>query len=102
MVVGFEEKNCSGLLIILNPPLIPNRCKYKLTNLMAVSNGHCCCVIQIHLFQAWATTGRLSKDDWVEWLRRLGVELLKESPNPALRSCWALAQAYNSLSRYFD
>ncbi|XP_065891468.1 serine/threonine-protein kinase mTOR-like isoform X2 [Dysidea avara] len=51
------------------------------------------------LQRAWATTGRLSKDDWVEWLRRLGVELLKESPNPALRSCWALAQAYNSLSR---
>ena len=35
----------------------------------------------------------------VEWLRRLGVELLKESPNPALRSCWALAQAYNTLAR---
>ena len=35
----------------------------------------------------------------MEWLRRLGVELLKESPSPALRSCWALAQAYNPLSR---
>ncbi len=35
----------------------------------------------------------------MEWLRRLGVELLKESPSPSLRSCWALAQAYNSLAR---
>jgi FKBP12-rapamycin complex-associated protein len=32
-------------------------------------------------------------------LRRLGVELLKESPSPSLRSCWALAQAYNPLAR---
>ena len=35
----------------------------------------------------------------MEWLRRLGVELLKESPSPSLRSCWALAQAYNHLAR---
>ena len=35
----------------------------------------------------------------MEWLRRLGVELLKESPSPSLRSCWALAQAYNTLAR---
>jgi FKBP12-rapamycin complex-associated protein len=51
------------------------------------------------LQRAWQATGRVSKDDWVEWLRRLGVELLKESPHPALRSCWALAQSYNPLSR---
>lgn len=51
--------------------------------------------------QAWSTAGRISKDDWIEWMRRLGVELLKESPSPSLRSCWALAQAYNQLARYF-
>lgn len=51
------------------------------------------------LTRAWTNTGRVSKDDWSEWLRRLGVELLKESPSPALRSCWALAQAYNTLAR---
>ena len=27
------------------------------------------------------------------------MELLKESPSPSLRSCWALAQAYNTLAR---
>ncbi len=51
------------------------------------------------IFQAWIATRRVSKDDWMEWLRRLGIELLKESPSPALRSCWALAQTYNPLAR---
>jgi FKBP12-rapamycin complex-associated protein len=51
------------------------------------------------LTRAWSSVGRVSKEDWVEWLRRLGVELLKESPSPSLRSCWALAQAYNTLAR---
>ena len=35
----------------------------------------------------------------MEWVRRLSVELLKESPSPALRSCWALANIYNPLAR---
>ncbi|XP_038044243.1 serine/threonine-protein kinase mTOR-like [Patiria miniata] len=52
-----------------------------------------------NLTKAWAVTRRVSRDDWVEWLRRLSVELLKESPSHALRSCWALAQAYNTLAR---
>uniref|UniRef100_A0A6I8SE13 Serine/threonine-protein kinase TOR n=1 Tax=Xenopus tropicalis TaxID=8364 RepID=A0A6I8SE13_XENTR len=45
------------------------------------------------------TARRVSKDDWLEWLRRLSVELLKDSSSPALRSCWSLAQAYNPLAR---
>ncbi|XP_077998557.1 serine/threonine-protein kinase mTOR-like [Glandiceps talaboti] len=52
-----------------------------------------------NLQRAWGAARRVSKDDWMEWLRRLSVELLKESPSPALRSCWALAQAYNPLAR---
>ena len=63
-------------------------CKYKVGML-----------IMHNPLKAWTNTGRVSKDDWSEWLRRLGVELLKESPSPALRSCWALAQAYNTLAR---
>ena len=43
------------------------------------------------------STGRISKNDCVEWLCQLGVELLKEFPSPTLRSCWALAQVYKSL-----
>ncbi|GAV00928.1 TOR [Ramazzottius varieornatus] len=46
------------------------------------------------LKKAWSTARCASKDDWLEWLRRLSLEFLKESPSPALRSCWALAQSY--------
>ncbi|XP_041480411.1 serine/threonine-protein kinase mTOR-like [Lytechinus variegatus] len=52
-----------------------------------------------NLQKAWAVTRRVSRDDWMEWLRRLSIELLKESPSHALRSCWALAQTYNPLAR---
>lgn len=51
-------------------------------------------------FQAWGAARRVSKDDWLEWLRRLSLELLKDSSSPSLRSCWALAQAYNPMARY--
>ncbi|KFO31595.1 Serine/threonine-protein kinase mTOR [Fukomys damarensis] len=49
--------------------------------------------------QAWGAARRVSKDDWLEWLRRLSLELLKDSSSPSLRSCWALAQAYNPMAR---
>ncbi|XP_053376740.1 serine/threonine-protein kinase mTOR-like [Mercenaria mercenaria] len=53
----------------------------------------------INLQMALGAGRRVSKEDWMEWLRRLSIELLKESPSPALRSCWALAQSYNPLAR---
>lgn len=49
--------------------------------------------------QAWGAARKVSKDDWLEWLRRLSVVLLKESSSPALRSCWSLAQTYIPLAR---
>ncbi|KOX79033.1 Serine/threonine-protein kinase mTOR [Melipona quadrifasciata] len=52
-----------------------------------------------NLQKAWTATRRVSKDDWLEWLRSLSIGLLKESPSPALRSCWALAQTYSQLPR---
>lgn len=52
-----------------------------------------------NLQRAWAATRQVSKEDWLEWLRRLSIELLKESPSPALRSCYTLAQTYNQLPR---
>uniref|UniRef100_A0ACB8EEN2 Uncharacterized protein n=1 Tax=Sphaerodactylus townsendi TaxID=933632 RepID=A0ACB8EEN2_9SAUR len=51
------------------------------------------------VLQAWGAARRVSKDDWLEWLRRLSLELLKDSSSPSLRSCWALAQAYNPMAR---
>lgn len=52
-----------------------------------------------NLQNVWTATRRVSKDDWLEWLRRLSIELLKESPSPALRSCLALAQTYSQLPK---
>lgn len=51
------------------------------------------------LQQAWTITRRVSKDDWLEWLRRLSMELLKQSPIAALRSCISLAQTYSQLPK---
>ncbi|GAM22047.1 hypothetical protein SAMD00019534_052220 [Acytostelium subglobosum LB1] len=52
-----------------------------------------------HLKTAWETSQRSTKEDWVEWIRRFSVELLRESPSPALRSCLSLAQDYHPLVR---
>ncbi|KMT00973.1 hypothetical protein BVRB_9g222360 isoform B [Beta vulgaris subsp. vulgaris] len=35
---------------------------------------------------------RSTKDDWAEWMRHFSIELLKESPSPALRTCARLTQ----------
>lgn len=56
------------------------------------------CIRLMVCIQAWETSQRSTRDDWMEWFRRLAVELLKESPSPALRSCSALAQKYHPLA----
>jgi len=54
---------------------------------------------QQSLRQAWEASHRSTKDDWVEWMRRFALELLRESASVALRACWALAQVYYPLAR---
>lgn len=49
--------------------------------------------------RSWSTNRCISLDDWIEWMRRLEIDFLKESPSPALRSCWALAQTYDQLPK---
>ncbi|CAH1757738.1 9252_t:CDS:10 [Entrophospora sp. SA101] len=56
-------------------------------------------VNQQHLKNAWECSQRSTKDDWNEWIRRLSVELLKESPSHALRACASLAGVYHPLAR---
>ncbi|XP_027228160.1 serine/threonine-protein kinase mTOR isoform X1 [Penaeus vannamei] len=51
------------------------------------------------LQKAWLFTRLVSKDDWLEWLRRFSIELMKASPSPALRSCYSVATTYVQLSR---
>jgi len=47
----------------------------------------------------WETTQHSTRADWHEWMRRLSVEMLRESPSPALRACAALAHLYQPLAR---
>lgn len=52
-----------------------------------------------NLQRAWTSSRRVSKEDWLEWLRGLSIEFLKESPSPSLRACKNLAQTYAQLPR---
>ncbi|KAH7327672.1 atypical/PIKK/FRAP protein kinase [Rhizoctonia solani] len=56
-------------------------------------------VNQQHLKQAWDTSHVRSREDWLEWIRRLAVEFMKESPSHALRACMSLADVHIPLAR---
>ncbi|CAM9623049.1 unnamed protein product [Chrysoparadoxa australica] len=56
-------------------------------------------VNQQNLQRAWDVSQRSTRQDWEEWFRRASVEMLRESPSHALRSCAALSQAYQPLAR---
>ena len=56
-------------------------------------------VNQQHLKQAWAASSKSTKEDWIEWMRRFSVELLRESPQQALRACTPLASIYSPIAR---
>lgn len=56
-------------------------------------------VNQQHLKNAWEASQKSTREDWQEWIRRLSVELLKESPSHALRACASLAGVYQPLAR---
>ncbi|XP_057450319.1 serine/threonine-protein kinase TOR isoform X2 [Lotus japonicus] len=42
---------------------------------------------------------RSTKEDWAEWMRHFSIQLLKESPSPALRTCARLAQLQPFIGR---
>ncbi|KAM7270830.1 hypothetical protein ACFE04_030044 [Oxalis oulophora] len=42
---------------------------------------------------------RSSREDWAEWMRHFSIELLKESPYPALRTCARIAQLQPFIGR---
>ncbi|CUS21363.1 LAQU0S03e00848g1_1 [Lachancea quebecensis] len=56
-------------------------------------------VNQLVLKNAWDCSQQRTKEDWQEWIRRLAVQLLKESPSHALRACSGLAGIYYPLAR---
>eukprot|EP00878_Enallax_costatus_P008272 GHUV01008648.1.p1 GENE.GHUV01008648.1~~GHUV01008648.1.p1 ORF type:complete len:2405 (+),score=620.50 GHUV01008648.1:939-7217(+) len=51
------------------------------------------------LRKAWESSARVTKDDWSEWMRHFSVELLAQSPSPALRACHSLAQVHPTMAR---
>jgi FKBP12-rapamycin complex-associated protein len=54
---------------------------------------------QLNLARAWDVSQRSTASDWNEWLRRLNIDLIRESPSPALRAASAISQAYAPLAR---
>ncbi|XP_042392379.1 serine/threonine-protein kinase TOR-like [Zingiber officinale] len=53
----------------------------------------------LRLRTAGEASQRSTKEDWAEWMRHFSIELLKESPMPALRTCAKLAQLQPSVGR---
>ncbi|TVY35909.1 Serine/threonine-protein kinase [Lachnellula subtilissima] len=53
----------------------------------------------VHLKAAWDAAGKSTKEDWQEWMRRISLTVLTESPNHALRACASLASVYPPLAR---
>ncbi|KAF9561208.1 phosphatidylinositol 3-kinase [Agrocybe pediades] len=56
-------------------------------------------VNQQHLKQAWDTSQVATRDDWIEWMHRISVEFLKESPSHALRACMSLVDIHPPLAK---
>ncbi|XP_038982976.1 serine/threonine-protein kinase TOR isoform X2 [Phoenix dactylifera] len=56
-------------------------------------------VNDVRLRTAGEASQRSTKEDWAEWMRHFSIELLKESPSPALRTCARLAQLQPSVGR---
>ena len=48
-------------------------------------------VDEFALRRAWDSSSRSTKEDWLEWMRHVSVEMLRQSPSPALRACLELA-----------
>ena len=56
-------------------------------------------VNQQHLKQAWDVSSVSTREDWTEWMHRLSVEFMKESPSHALRACMSLVEFHPPLAK---
>eukprot|EP00897_Mesotaenium_endlicherianum_P005918 jgi/Mesen1/5354/ME000267S04502 len=65
----------------------------------AAGDGRSLKVNEASLRKAWESSQRSTKEDWAEWMRHFSVELLKESPSPALRTCAPIAQLQPFVAR---
>ncbi|CAK5267693.1 unnamed protein product [Mycena citricolor] len=56
-------------------------------------------VNQMHLKQAWDISSVVRSTDWSDWMRRVRLEFMKESPSHALRACMSLADTHPPLAK---
>jgi FKBP12-rapamycin complex-associated protein len=56
-------------------------------------------VNQQHLKQAWDVSQIATKEDWLDWMHRLAVEFMRESPSHALRACMTLVEVHPPLAK---
>ena len=56
-------------------------------------------VNQQHLKQAWDVSQVATKEEWLDWIQRLSVEFMRESPSHALRACMSLVDVHQPLAR---
>ncbi|KAG0200191.1 phosphatidylinositol kinase- protein kinase tor1 [Mortierella sp. GBA30] len=53
----------------------------------------------LSLRRAWDTQSRSTKEDWTDWIRRLTLEMLKETSSHSLRACADMANSFQPLAR---
>ena len=51
------------------------------------------------LKSTWDCSQQRTQDDWQEWIKRLSIQFLKESPSHCLRACTGLATVYYPLAK---
>ncbi|EIW52012.1 atypical/PIKK/FRAP protein kinase [Trametes versicolor FP-101664 SS1] len=71
----------------------------KATEPQALAEATKLAVNQQHLKQAWNVSVVSTKEDWIEWLQKLSVEFMRESPSHALRACMSLVDVHTPLAR---
>ncbi|KAI0741336.1 atypical/PIKK/FRAP protein kinase [Daedaleopsis nitida] len=71
----------------------------KATDFQAPAEATKMAVNQQHLKQAWDVSQVSTKEDWNEWIQKLSVEFMRESPSHALRACMSLVDVHQPLAR---
>lgn len=56
-------------------------------------------VNQQQLKAAWDCSNVASKPEWLEWIKRLGIELMRESPSQAVRASRNLSEVQPAVAR---
>ncbi|WOO83672.1 Serine/threonine-protein kinase tor2 [Vanrija pseudolonga] len=69
------------------------------TDVAVSAEQHKLPVNQQQLKAAWDCSNVTTRKEWLEWLKKLGVELMRESPSQAIRACTKLADQHLPFAR---